>query len=235
MYKCCDRRSRIATQSTASLPLLLFAITLLIPPVFVHAEDVAHGGDGPALATNDAKPIYLPGPAVQAPRLSERYTDPGMTLNPVAIDFDPQGNIYVVEGWRMGGNGNASVVHAPMVKSNSLPLDLQRTTIEQRAQHIDDLIEGGYYEPDHFTKRADLLRLIKDTDGDGIADQSSIFAGGFNDKLDGVAAGVLYLDGKLLFACIPHLWLLEDKDGDDDADKTTSGERTSLSYGYGLR
>ncbi|MGB0768806.1 MAG: DUF7133 domain-containing protein, partial [Phycisphaeraceae bacterium] len=157
-----------------------------------------------------------------------------MTLNPVAIDFDPQGNVYIAEGWRMG-KGAAAIVHGPMVRSNSLPLDLQRKTIEERAEHVESLIEGGFFERDYFTGRADLLRLVKDTDGDDIADESSVFAGGFNDKLDGVASGVLYLDGKVLFACVPHLWRLEDKDGDGDADQQTEGERTSLSYGYGLR
>lgn len=214
--------------------VLSFILVLLLVQPFAFAEDGAHGADTALPTASAAKLIYTPGPAVKAPRTTKRYTEPGMTLNPVAIDFDPQGNIYVVEGWRMG-KGAASVVHAPMIRADSLPPDLQRTTIEQRAEHIEYLIENGYLDREFFTGRADLLRLIKDTDGDGIADQSSIFAGGFNDKLDGVASGVLWHDGKLFFACVPHLWLLEDKDGDGDADKETPGERTSMSYGYGLR
>jgi quinoprotein glucose dehydrogenase len=207
-------------------------IALFLASASLHAQQ-AHGTDEtPSRDTNQS--IYKPGPAVVAPRTTAIYAKPGMTLNPVAIDFDGQGNIYIAEGWRMG-KGAAAIVHGPMVQSNSLPLDLQRTTIEQRAEHIESLIKGGYFEREYFTGRADLLRLVKDTNGDGTADQSSIFAGGFNDKLDGVASGVLYHDGKVLFACVPHLWQLEDKDGDGDADKDTPNERTSLFYGFGLR
>jgi quinoprotein glucose dehydrogenase len=212
---------------------LFVLLTLAFLPAPSHGEAGAHGGDQPTQPAT-AKGIHQPGPAVVAPRTTQIYAKPGMTLNPVAIDFDNKGNIYVAEGWRMG-KGAPAIVHGPMVSSNSLPLDLQRTTIEQRAEHIESLIKGGYFEREDFTGRADQLRLVKDSDGDGIADQSNVFAGGFNDKLDGVASGVLWHDNKLLFACVPHLWLLEDKDGDGDADKETQGERTSLSYGYGLR
>ncbi|MFK7790645.1 MAG: hypothetical protein AB8C95_14270, partial [Phycisphaeraceae bacterium] len=183
------------------------------------ADENAHGGDQ-APSTNTSRPIHQPGPAVVVPRVTQIYAKPGMTLNPVAIDFDNQGNIYIAEGWRMG-KGAPAIVHGPMVKSNSLPLDLQRMTIEQRAEHIEYLIANKYFTREDFTGRADQLRLVKDTTGDGTADTSSIFAGGFNHELDGVASGVLVLDGKVLFACVPHMWLLEDKDGDGDADKTT--------------
>ena len=212
---------------------LLLACAFFSPtPQSVLAEQNAHG-DGQTLVRTNSN-LHQPGPAVRAQRVESRYTAQGMTLNPVAIDFDGQGNIYVVEGWRMG-KGAAAIVHGPMVQSNSLPLDLQRTTIEQRAEHIEQLIKDGYFEREYFTGRADKLRLIKDSDGDGVADKSSIFADGFNNKLDGVASGVLWHKGKVFFACVPNLWLLEDKDGDGDADKGTPSERTSMSYGYGLR
>ena len=45
-----------------------------------------------------------------------------------------------------------------------------------------------------------------DTDGDGVADTSSVFAGGFNDPLDGIGAGVLWLNNSLYYTCIPNLW-----------------------------
>ena len=226
LKKSCARCSKCIALTFALALVLAFSVHR------VAADENAHGTGVSASTQNTS--IHQPGPAVSAQRTSKRYTAQGMTVNPVAIDFDNQGNIYVVEGWRMG-KGAAAIVHAPMVKSNSLPLDLQRTTIQERAEHIEWLIKEGYFEREYFTGRADLLRLVKDSDGDGTADQSSIFAGGFNDKLDGVAAGVLYLDGKVLFACVPNLWLLEDRDGDGDADKDTPGERTSLFYGFGLR
>ena len=83
------------------------------------------------------------------------------------------------------------------------------------------LLDGGFYPEGTFTQYADRVRWVKDTDGDGKADTSSIFADNFNDPLDGIASGVLFHDGKVYLTNIPHVWLLEDKDGDGDADKTT--------------
>jgi len=214
----------------AGLALLLTCFTLGMTAL---AQDGAHG-DGNAAddAAGDAAPA---GQAVKAPRTTENFTEPGgMTQNPIAIDFDPHGNVYVVEAWRAG----VSVIdnrNAGLRRSNGVINDLRKTSVEDRLKQIEMLEEEGYYPEGTFTKAADKVRVLKDTDADGKADESFIFADNFNDKLDGIAAGVLWHNGKVYLTNIPHLWLLEDKDGDGDADKQTPGERTSLSYGYGIR
>ncbi|HCN27312.1 MAG TPA: hypothetical protein DIT64_00680, partial [Verrucomicrobiales bacterium] len=48
--------------------------------------------------------------------------------------------------------------------------------------------------------------IVRDTDGDGVADWSGVFAGGFNDELDGIGAGVVWHDGALYYTCIPNFW-----------------------------
>jgi quinoprotein glucose dehydrogenase len=213
----------------------LVVVLLLFIGLFVHdfasAEDGAHGGEGTQTQRAD---VNEPGNAVKAPRTTQRYTKKGMTVDPVAIDVAPSGDIYVAEGSRAGG----SVIdnrNGGLRRSNGVINDLQKTSVEDRLKQINMLTEGGFYPEDTFTKASDRVRLVRDTDGDGVADASSIFADNFNDPLDGIAAGVLYHDGKVYLTNIPHLWLLEDKDGDGDADKTTEGERTSLSYGWGIR
>ena len=219
------------------LLLSLIAVGLLCLSVIdtqpALGEDGAHGG-----GSNSDKPqpteARTSGPAVKAPRTTERYTEKGVTVDPVAIDIAPNGDIYVAEGARAGisaiDNRNAG-----LRKSNGVINDLQKTSVEDRLKQINMLIEGGFYPKDTFTKATDRVRLVKDTDGDGKADTSSIFADGFNDPLDGIAAGVLYHDGKVYLTNIPHVWLLQDRDGDGDADKETPGERVSLSYGWGIR
>jgi quinoprotein glucose dehydrogenase len=72
--------------------------------------------------------------------------------------------------------------------------------------------------------------LIEDTDGDGRADQATVFADRFNGILDGTAAGVLAQGGNVYLACIPHLWLLRDENGDSRAEV-----RRPLHSGYGVR
>ena len=211
--------------------VLSFLLVLLLIQTLAFAEDGAHGGSADNATTTS---VNDSGEAVQAPRTTERYTEKGVTIDPVAIDIAPNGDIYVAEGSRAGkaviDNRNSG-----LRKSNGVINDLKKTSVEDRAAQIKMLLEGEFYPEGTFTKHSDRVRLVKDTDGDGKADTSTIFADGFNDPLDGIASGVLYHDGKVYLTNIPHLWLLQDKDGDGDADKTTEGERESLSYGYGIR
>lgn len=69
-----------------------------------------------------------------------------------------------------------------------------------------------------------MIRL-EDTDGDGKADKSVEFAGGFKDALDGPAIGLLAVDNGAYMTCIPKLWLLKDEDGDGKAGKAAGPGR----------
>src|SRR6185503_3857870 len=81
-----------------------------------------------------------------------------------------------------------------------------------------------------YQKQSDRLRLVWDADGDGKAEHASVFAEGFTNVADGIAAGVLARNGDVYFANIPNLWLFRDSKGTGQADS-----KTSLSYGYGVR
>ena len=213
------------------LSVLSFVLIALLLHTYALADDDAHGGDNAPQTSEEA---FQPGEAVKAARTTEVYSEKGLTVDPVAIDIAPNGDIYVAEGSRAGG----SVIdnrNSGLRKSNGVINDLQKTSVEDRLKQIKMLTEGGFYPPDTFTKSSDRVRLVRDTDGDGKADASSIFADNFNDPLDGIASGVLFHEGKVYLTNIPHVWLLQDKDGDGDADKTTEGERESLSYGWGIR
>ena len=69
-----------------------------------------------------------------------------------------------------------------------------------------------------------------DSDGDGRPDTRTVFAGPFNDPLDGTGAGVLALDGDIFYTNIPNLWRLRDLDGDGVAEFQLKD-----STGYGVR
>ena len=72
--------------------------------------------------------------------------------------------------------------------------------------------------------RRDEVRLIEDTDGDGYADKSTLFAGGFNS-----IQGLSFYDGRVFVMHAPLLTSLGDKDGDGVAD-----ERRDVVRGLGL-
>ncbi|MBC8421588.1 PQQ-dependent sugar dehydrogenase, partial [bacterium] len=83
---------------------------------------------------------------------------------------------------------------------------------------------------DFYTEFEERIRLLKDVDGDGVFETASIVADGFNDPLDGTAAGLLVIDGDLWFTCIPSLWRLQDADTDGIAEI-----REEMFRGFGVR
>lgn len=154
----------------------------------------------------------------------ELFAESPQLGSPVAIGLDEQGRVYVAEEYRFN-RGTEENRTRPFLLED----DLQINTIEDRLkmfQKYADRFEGGM---DWFTKYSDQIRLLTDTDGDGRADRSTVFAAGFNSPLDGLAAGVLARDGDVYVTCIPDLWLLRDKDGDGVADT-----RKSLLRGFGV-
>ncbi len=160
-------------------------------------------------------------------RVETVFAEPGMITNPVSFTIDRFGRLYIVESARAG---NAVSDTRQLGHLNGVEEDLQLHTVEDRLALINKWIAGGHFEPDYFTRTEDRVVRLLDTNGDGVADESNVFAGGFNDPLDGIASGALWLDDTLFFTNIPHLWALRDTDNDGEAD-----ERESLSYGYGVR
>ena len=59
----------------------------------------------------------------------------------------------------------------------------------------------------------DRIKILEDTDGDGRADKSTIFADGFN-----IPTSLVFAGGGLIVAHAPDMLILKDTDGDDRAD-----------------
>lgn len=71
----------------------------------------------------------------------------------------------------------------------------------------------------------DRIKILEDTDGDGRADKTTIFA----DRLN-LASSLVFTGRGVIVSAAPHMLLLEDTNGDDKADR-----RTVLSSGWGIR
>jgi quinoprotein glucose dehydrogenase len=143
-----------------------------------------------------------------------------MLANPVAFDFDEKGRLFVSETYRY----RTSVLDIRDYMG-MLELDLASRTIEDRAA-LHHKVFGA--QAKDFAIEGEVVRLVEDTDGDGVADKSRAFADGFNTELDGIASGVLARHGKVWFTNIPSLWLLEE--GADGKVK-----RDELLRGFGVR
>lgn len=145
-----------------------------------------------------------------------------LLANPVIFSIDDAGEVYVCETFRL---------HKGVTDMRSymgwLHDELACTTVADRRamfeKHLspEELVE--------WSSEHERVRLIRDTDGDGTADTATVFADGFNDLMDGIAAGVLKVDGDVYYTCMPHLWKLTDEDGDGVSDA-----RESLGHGFGV-
>ncbi len=144
-----------------------------------------------------------------------------MMANPVAFSIAGDGSLYVAETYRQSAGVEDNRSHTYWIDD-----DLAAKTVEDRRafmlkHHADDA--------DQFTRFGEQLRLLQDTTGDGVADTSSVFSDGYNDLISGSAAGVLPNGDDVYFACIPDLWLLNDKNKDGVAET-----KKSLFHGFGV-
>ena len=143
--------------------------------------------------------------------------------NIVAFDIDNQGRVYVCETFRQ----NKGVTDNRGHDDQWLLADLSAKTVQDRIDYHKRLLGEAAVT---YAQQDDRIRRLRDTDGDGKADESVIFADGFNRLEEGTGAGVLARGKDVYYTCIPKLWKLMDADDDGKAD-----ERVVLSDGYGVR
>jgi quinoprotein glucose dehydrogenase len=144
-------------------------------------------------------------------------------VHPVAFDVVDDGRVFVAESLR-AWRGVPDIRPLP----SWLDEDLAARTVEDRLAMMRRHLGDAGLAP--YGRQSERIRLLTDTDRDGRADRSAVFAEGFNTPLDGVASSVLVRGNEAWFANIPNVWHLKDTDGDGRAD-----ERRSLSYGHGVR
>src|SRR5262245_8997021 len=145
-----------------------------------------------------------------------------LLANPVAFCIDERGRIYVAETFRQKKGVEDNRDHGHWLDD-----DLAAMTVEDRLAYFWKHLGDKIWE---YAREQDRVRLLEDRDGDGKADVSTVFAGGFNAVLEGTGAGVLARQGNVWYTNIPHLWLLRDEDGDGKADL-----RKPLHAGFGVR
>lgn len=141
---------------------------------------------------------------------------------PTAITFDEQNRLYVAETHRFG-RGIEDNRHTPYWVRDDIALTSTagRLAMYQKYAKIRPM--------EYFTKYSERIQVLEDRNGDGKCDHAETFAEGFNNPLDGTAAGIMAAYGNIYFACIPNVWLLKDTNGDGKADF-----RKSLQEGFGI-
>ena len=153
--------------------------------------------------------------------------------NPVALTFDDRGRLFVVETTRRGTVDIDIRSHKDWAYD-----DLKNQSISQlrlffrekmsparsdanAAWLIDRNNDGSHDWRDLETMKERVYRLA-DRDGDNIADESVVFAEGFNEEFNGVIAGVMPWKDSVWVTVYPDLWRFHDRDDDGQADPDPS-------------
>jgi quinoprotein glucose dehydrogenase len=152
----------------------------------------------------------------------ELFAAEPLLANPVCFSIDEKGRFYVAETFRL--HDGVTDIRGHM---NWLDDDLACKSVEDRVAMLKKF-EGKNIT--NYARLSDRVRLLEDTDGDGRADKSTVFADGFNNLPDGIGAGLLARKGNVYYSDIPNLWLLRDITG-----RGVANVKKSLSYGYGVR
>jgi putative membrane-bound dehydrogenase-like protein len=122
-----------------------------------------------------------------------------LITEPSGICWDEKGRCFVCElhGYNLEGQYDIDELN----KTGRLDLEVRRIQAGEEAKKKAEAQTYG------------TVKLLRDTDGDGVMDQAVVWA----DRLPpchGIAAG----NGGLIVACSPHIVFLKDSDGDDRAD-----------------
>ena len=118
---------------------------------------------------------------------------------PSGICWDEKGRCFVCElhGYNVEGQYDIDELN----KSGQLDLEVRRIQATEAAKKKAEAETYG------------TVKLLRDTDGDGVMDQAIVWA----DRLP-PCYGIAAANGGLIVACAPHIIFLKDSDGDDKAD-----------------
>jgi quinoprotein glucose dehydrogenase len=167
-----------------------------------------------------------------------------LLVDPVAIDLDPDGTLYVTSTSR-----------------NNMPLDIRQHQDWMATVHtlrsmqdlrtfyrklmapansgknswITDLNKDGSRDIKDMEEYKERIYRIRDTDGDGRADESRLVFEGFNDDpAFDILGGILVQDGSVIAGVPPGVYRLKDTDRDGVLDqRTTIGEGFNTHPAFG--
>lgn len=174
---------------------------------------------------------------------------PGLTLklwavdslvaDPVSLDIDDQGNLFYTrtnrqknsefdirghQDWEIGSIRLTSIEEKREFLHKVLAPELS-----PKNQWLKDLNGDGSHDWRDMTVEKEEVYKLRDTDGDGLADQSQLVIEDFNTEVTDVAGAILAHNNDLFVGVGPDMWRLNDTDGDGLIDK-----KTSISHGYGI-
>jgi quinoprotein glucose dehydrogenase len=173
----------------------------------------------PPKETPEAAAKNLAKAKIPAGFTAEIWASEPLLANPVAFCFDGAGRMFVSETHRYRTSVLDIRHYMFMLEDDLANRNQDDWTASIKKNFPTDWQELG--------KESEVVRLVEDSNGDGKADKTSVYADGFNSLLDGIASGVLWHKDALYFTNIPALFKMTGKD--------TAQKREELHRGYGVR
>ncbi len=205
----------------------LAAIVALLPLATLLGLRPPPPSEGGAREQGPPRPQYgQPAKVKPIPGMSAAlWAKEPLVQDPVAFCIDEHGRIFVAESERQerGIEDNRSSAFWLMD-------DIQSETVEDRLRMFEKWAGKRQGGMDYYRRYADRVTRVEDTDGNGVADKISEFAGPFNEPLDGTGAGLVARDGDIWYTNIPNLWRLRDTNDDGKAD-----QKDAVWHGFGVR
>ena len=159
------------------------------------------------------------------PDLSIRLAaDASQLSHPIAFSVDDFGRVFVAESFRyidLKGGWTDIRYRMPWMDE-----DLASRSIADRKKLYESRLGPELAD---WKKAPERVRLLENPDSSGVYQNSSIFADGFNDLLDGTIAGLLATREKVYVTNIPSLWELS------GANQRENSGRKALHTGFGVR
>lgn len=160
-----------------------------------------------------------------------RFADQNQVQNATAICIDSQNRVYIAETnrWRVQVQ---DIRHGGRFLRDRVNGDISNMTLEDRTAYHKKWAgkQKDFLKWDEFTKDSEVIKLLEDTDGDGVSDKTTVYRGDFNDPLAGPSGGLIERDGTVYFAMIPGVYSLKDTNNDGKAEKVKT-----LVNGFGVR
>lgn len=162
-----------------------------------------------------------------------------LVRDPIAISIDESGKIYYTSATRQAhsefdirGHANwmtASISFQTVEDRRAFLRKTFNTTNEEGEKFLTDLNEDGILDWRDLTIEKEQVWIVADTDGDGVAEKSSLYLEDFNEEITDVANGVEVTPDAVYISVGPDLWKTIDQDQDGRAD-----QKESLSHGYAV-
>lgn len=160
-----------------------------------------------------------------------RFADQSQVQNATAICIDAQNRVYIAETnrWRVQVQ---DIRHGGKYLRDRVNGDISSMTLEDRTAYHKKWSgkQKDFLKWEEFTKDSEVIKLLEDTDGDGVSDKTTVYRGDFNDPLAGPSGGLIEKDGTVYFAMIPGVYSLKDTNNDGKAE-----EVKTLVNGFGVR